>query len=250
VIVRAWLAGGRKASAICADMKVIGPTGKDTGEIFPMRGDYSDLAAATYRRFGGVGAASLAVARACFDEFGPLSEALILEDGPLNLRASLTGEWIFISDPLVSYRVHEENISQSYLPAPFDVWLDRHQAASRWQAREGQKAFAQMIADLYAYSGAAHDPVAVQRSRVNATRRLLEQQLLSSYHTGAWPHTLGQWWGIALQLWIAVVKISVKRIFPFIERRNNRWQYRSVRNSRFAALSAHDTEADIKAKRP
>lgn len=146
----------------------------------------------------------------------------------MNLRATLTGEWRFIDEPLVLYRVHEGNISHALEPDSFDTWSLRHRAKSCWQMREGEKAFVQMLSDLYSTGSAAGDPSTIRRARVNAARRLLDYQLRASYYTSEWDFSPREWLRfIGELLWLAL-KIGVKVVLPFIERRNDRWHYRWV----------------------
>jgi glycosyltransferase involved in cell wall biosynthesis len=227
-VVAAWREGEWKATAIASNMEIIEQDGRRTGRLFVMRGDYSDFAQATYARFGGAGAASLAVSRRCFDVFGELLGNLLLEDGPMNLRASALGEWIFIEDPLVLYRIHGENISQAYQTGEFDPWRKRHRSAAQWQMREGQKAFVQMLWDLYSPGSRTLDPDVLKRARINAAQRLLDNQLRESYYSDSWGKSLKEWWGIMGRMFSMLGRISVKMLLPWIELRNDRWHYRSV----------------------
>lgn len=241
-IVDAWRRSAGKVSAISSDMRIIDHDGQDLDRIFPMRGDYSDLADATYRRFGGAGAASLAFTRECFDVFGPLSDNLLLEDGPLNLRATLLGNWIFLDDPLVLYRVHNENMSQAYKPASFDTWQPHHRSAALWQVREGQKAFVQMLADLYGHQSDFHRPEVLQQARINAAGRLLDNQLRACYYSDSWPHSITEWWRMMMKLLITLAKITIKRIIPALEHRNDRWHYRSVLRTKLTSSASRNSK--------
>ena len=99
--VAAWIATGRTAAGISSRLEVIGDDGRRLGRIMETRNEFRDLPRATSERFAGPAAASLAISRKCFEQFGPLLDALIIEDGPLNLRATLTGGMTFIDEPLV-----------------------------------------------------------------------------------------------------------------------------------------------------
>jgi hypothetical protein len=200
--------------------------------------DFCDIAKSTYRRFGGPIAASLCVTRTCFARFGPLAANLILEDGPMHLRAALTGEWRFIEEPLVLYRVHDGNISQAYHAADFESWRARHRAKARWQMREGEKAFVQMLSDLYSPGAASHPREVVGQARINAARRLLDYQLRASYYTGEWDFSLREWLGFITSMLILGMKLALKRSMPFIEHRNDRWHHSSV----MAAATSHTTD--------
>jgi glycosyltransferase involved in cell wall biosynthesis len=227
-IVEAWRASGGRAAAIASSYEMIEAGGRRTGRVVGVRRDFSDLAESTYRRFGGPGAVSLAVSRSCFERFGPLAANLVLEDGPMNLRSSLAGEWRFIDEPLVLYRVHDANISQAYEPAEFGTWQARHRTKAVWQMREGEKAFVQMLSDLYSTGADGHDPTAIGRARVNAARRLLDYQLRASFYSGDWQFSPREWLGMLGGLFVLAAKLALKRVFPFIEHRNDRWHHRSV----------------------
>jgi hypothetical protein len=230
-IVEAWLSQGKRAAAICSSLAVVGPDGVPTGRVMRFDPDFRDLALATRNRFGGPGAAGLAIRRDCFDRFGELMNGLILEDGPLNLRATLLGEWQVLDEPLVRYRVHSENISQAYHVEEFGPWRLRHRATVEWQRREGQKAFVQMLVDLHSATAEQTDPAHVRCAREEAAQRLKQDQLLTSYYSQDWVRPLRAWWkewaGWTLQL----AKVTVKATLPWIERRNDRWHYENVRRT-------------------
>jgi glycosyltransferase involved in cell wall biosynthesis len=228
-IVEAWRSSGRRAAAIASSYEIMDSRGTRTGRVVTVQEDFSDLALSTYRRFGGPGAVSLCVSRACFERFGPLAANLILEDGPMNLRSTLTGEWRFIDEPLVLYRIHDGNISQASHPSDFESWRTRHHAKASWQMREGEKAFVQMLSDLYSSGAAGHERTAIGRSRVNAARRLLDYQLRASYYTGEWDFSPREWLGFATTLLVLTLRLALKRAMPLIEHRNDRWHYLSVR---------------------
>jgi hypothetical protein len=155
-------------------------------------------------------------------------ENLILEDGPLNLRATLLGDWLFIDEPLVKYRVHEENIIQAYHIEEFEMWQNRHHEKSLWQRREGQKAFLQMSCDLYSPATTEMDQVPIQRARAISIQQLQRDQFLECYYSGHWAPSLLEWWrGWARWTW-QLAKTTVKVAMPWIERRNDRWHYKSA----------------------
>ncbi|MGY6214039.1 glycosyltransferase [Methylolobus aquaticus] len=227
-IVAEWVASGRRAAAIASAYEMMDPQGRRTGRVISAKEDFSNVPDSTYRRFGGPGATSMCVTRECFERFGPLAPNLILEDGPMNLRSTLSGEWRFIDEPLVLYRVHENNISQAYHPSDFDTWRVRHRSRAAWQMREGEKAFVQMLSDLYSTGTQDQDRAVLGKARINAARRLLDYQIRASYYTGEWAYSARAWLGFAAGLWFAALKIYLKTVFPWIESRNDRWHYRAV----------------------
>lgn len=237
-IVESWRSSGGRAAAIASSYEIIDSEGKRTGRVVRVEQDFSDIAQSTYRRFGGPGAVSMCVSRLCFDRFGPLAASLNLEDGPMNLRSTLTGEWRFIEEPLVLYRVHDGNISQACHPADFESWRARHRTKARWQMREGEKAFVQMLSDLYSPGAESHPREVIGRARINAARRLLDYQLRASYYTGEWDFSPREWLGFMSSMLILGMKLALKRAMPFIEHRNDRWHHRSV-----LAATSHTTAA-------
>jgi glycosyltransferase involved in cell wall biosynthesis len=237
-IVEAWLADGRKAAGISSAYELIDSQGRQLGRVVSTRSDFSDIARSTFERFGGPGAVSLCVSRECFKRFGPLLEDLIIEDGPINLRASLTGEWLFIDEPLVQYRVHGENISHAFHVSDFESWRARHRAKAVWQMTEGQKAFLQMLIDLYSPAVSGFNRKTIDCSRINAAEKLLEYQFRAGYYSGRWPLNISEWFKIVGRLFRIVIKTAIKKHLPFIEARNDRWHYKSAlraENSSYAA---------------
>lgn len=227
-IVSAWQSTDMQAAAIASAYEIMEEDGTRTGRVVRAEQDFTDIPLSTYLRFGGPIAAVMCVSRRCFDRFGPLAPNLILEDGPMNLRSSLTGAWCFLEEPLVLYRVHAENISQAYQPSDFQTWRARHRSKAMWQMREGEKAFVQMLTDLYSAGVVEYDERMIAQARINAARRLLDYQLRASYYSGSWPYSLRQWLGFSFQLFQLALKTAIKTLFPLIERRNDRWHYRAV----------------------
>jgi glycosyltransferase involved in cell wall biosynthesis len=227
-IVREWELHGMNATAVWSELAVVGSSGQTTGRVMRAKRDFRDIPQATRERFGGPGAASLAVRRDCFDRFGMLMENLILEDGPLNLRATLLGEWLFIDEPLVKYRVHAENISQAYHIEEFERWRKRHHERSLWQRREGQKAFLQMSCDLYSPATTEMDQVPIQRARAVSVQQLQRDQFLECYYSDHWAPSLLEWWREWARWTGELTKVTIKMIVPWIERRNDQWHYKSA----------------------
>jgi len=227
-VVHQWESHGRTASALWSALAIIGPDGQETGRIMRCKRDFKDLAQSTLERFGGPGAASLVIRRDCFERFDKLMENLILEDGPLNLRATLLGEWLFIDEPLVKYRVHGDNISEAYHIEEFEVWREHHHKATLFQTREGQKAFLQMLNDLYSPVSSALDQTAVRRARTIAAQQLKRDQLLECFYSHEWAPSLHEWWREWARWTVQLAKVTVKVVMPWIERRNDRWHYKSA----------------------
>lgn len=246
-IVAEWLMSKKSASGISSLLEVIGPSGEPTGRVMDTSNRFENFAVAAYNRFGGPAAASLAIRRDCFDHFGLLADHLIIEDGPLCMRATALGSWIFIKEPLVKYRVHEENISQVYYVEEFASWRPKHRQRTAWQRREGQKAALQMLSDLYSRAGDGNlrvDRRNVRAARRGATRRLLEDQLLEDAYSGEWSVPLWNWWLFVVHLAVLIWKISLRRMLPILETRNDRWHYRGVKNQPSASQTSPQSGTD------
>lgn len=73
---------------------------------------------------GGIGlGATYAYRRECFDKFPTIESNLKSEDRILPWRAQILGGIGYISEPLVSYRVHNESLSRSKLHNPWPARL-------------------------------------------------------------------------------------------------------------------------------
>ena len=227
-VVHEWVSHGKTAAAIWSELAIVGPDGRDTGRIMRAKRDFRDIPKATRDRFGGPVAAALAIRRDCFDQFGELMGHLIIEDGPLNMRATLLGKWLFIDEPLVKYRVHAENISQAYHVEEFETWRNRHRTKTLWQRREGQMAFVQMLVDLYSPATARMDPTSIRSARAEAAWQLSRDQLLESYYSKEWAPPLSDWWKAWARWTTELVKVTAKAAMPWIERRNERWHFESA----------------------
>ena len=226
--VDAWLGGDTRPLAVWSALRQIDDSGNPLGRTMDMRVDAPDLVTGTRNRFSGGGAASLALDRRVFSEFGPLPDNLILEDSPLFARAMLLGPVIYLPDPLVDYRVHANNISQSYAVEAFETWRERNRRTVLWHKREGVKAYLQILRDLHQRPADARDPRDVANARWVGMEKLLENAILRDYY-GEGPAVSEQGKLRSLvRLAVLLIKCRIKRAFPSIERRNERWHYRRV----------------------
>lgn len=227
-LVNAWLATGKTAAGIWSSLELADARGRPTGQVRRWGSDFQDFVAATRSRFSGQGATVLALRRDCFERFPPLADNLILEDGPLNLRATWRGGWAAVEEPLVLYRVHSENISQAYEAADYETWQRRHRNRRVWQCTEGQKAFVQMLGDLYSDTEGGPGPEEQHRARVAATARLLEEQLREAFFATDASPVAWAWFRELARVIRGGVKLALKRRFPGIDARNDRWHYRQM----------------------
>jgi len=226
--VAAWLASGRQAHAITSDLATMDQYGQPLSNKITTDTIFSDLEDGVRKRFGGVGAASLALSRDVFERFGPLLPTLILEDNALYLRATLLGERVHLREPLVTYRIHPGNISQAYTVEDFSAWEKRHRERTAWSRREGVKAYLQMLNDLYSEPADAWPERDLKRARWIAMEKLVENAILRDYYTGEDIVSRGDWWRTLSQLARLLFKLTVKARIPAIERRNTRWHYRQL----------------------
>lgn len=227
--VAAWEQGGRRAKAITTDLLRIDAVGKPLPGLLRTETKAPSLEEGVRARFGGVGAASLAVSRDVFDRFGPLMPRLILEDNALFMRAYLLGETLHLNEPLVRYRVHPDNISQNYEAGDFSVWAERFRRKAGWQPRESVKAYLQMVSDLYAAPAAAWPERDLKRARWAAMEMLLRNAVQRDYYDGETVFPRGEQWRILGRMAALLVRAALKSRFLWIERRNERWHYRQIK---------------------
>lgn len=236
--VQAWIDNGRVA-AVWTDLTQIDGDVFPRGRIMSTAGAFPDLATGIRNRFEGAGlAACVALRRDVFTRFGPLPDNLMLEDNPLFLRAVLLGAVLRLGEPLVRYRVHEHNISQSYLPGDFEEWRARHRKATIWQTSEGVKANLQMLRDLYQAPVEQWPDFELRRARLVAMELVQEKAILYDYYARDTSIPLRARCASLMRLAVTLAKVGIKRAFPFIEARNDRWHYRRANED---AGNRHDT---------
>lgn len=228
VLVERWLASDRRASVITSDLSIINAEGQPLGRTLDTETRFNSLDEGIRRRFGGVAAASLSVRRDTFELFGPLPDNLLLEDNPLYLRATLLGERIHLREPLVEYRIHADNISQAYDLVDFDLWRQRHRRKAVWQKSEATKAYLQMLLDLHAAPAENWPAEDLKRARWAGMEMLMENALLRDYYLV--DETISNRTRLRglLRLISLVLKLSIKRLIPAIEHRNDRWHFERV----------------------
>jgi glycosyltransferase involved in cell wall biosynthesis len=228
-LVDAWLRPGEeRAAAVGSSLRQIGPTGEPLGRVMDVRFPFQSLESAVRGRFGGPGAACLAIDRSVFETFGPLPDHLILEDTVLLAWAMLLGSIRYVEEPLVDYRVHDANISQTYSPGPFEEWRERTRSRTLWHNREGVKAYIEILRALHGRKVSGWSDDDVQRARWLAIEKLMENALLRDYYADESVVTDREKWGSLFRLTIVLIKTRIKRWFPSIERRNEKQQYQRL----------------------
>lgn len=229
--VEAWRETTPHAMAVWTDLGQINAAGEPLPRVMPCVVDTSDLVAAVAQRFCGVPAASLAVDRHVFEAFGPLPDNLILEDNPLLARAVLLGRVARIAEPLVHYRVHGDNISQSYAISDFETWQARNRKSLIWHKGEDIKAYAEILRDLHQKPADQHDRAVIAHARWKAMEKLMENAMLRDYYGGDGAVGDGTRWRSLLHLTWLLAKLRIKRWLPFIEQRNARAHYRRAQRA-------------------
>lgn len=116
-IYEAWEKSGRRATSIHSDYVQIDENGRQVGKIFqreqePNPSDQNSVTLVDFVRtlqptvFG----CTHAFSKNLFQTFGEVPATLIHEDDVLALRSILAGRITYIDQPLVKYRVHNENV--------------------------------------------------------------------------------------------------------------------------------------------
>lgn len=217
-----------RAMGVWSALRQIDENGEPLSRVMDCQVDLSSLEAGVKNRFGGVHAASLAVDRSVFEAFGPLPDNLILEDCALFARAVLLGPVRYSERPWVDYRVHSENISQSYQPAPFEEWRARHRQRVLWQTSEGIKAYAEILRDLHQKPSETWDRREIEDARWSAMTKLLEYRIRrDAYQPGGdkeWIRPITD----LLKLIGLMLRLRIKRMLPFLQKRSDRWHYAKV----------------------
>lgn len=225
-----WIANDRPTK-VWSDLRQIDVEGRLNGRIVAQRLSAPSLTAGMRGRFSGPGAASLGLRRDVFSRFGPLPDNLILEDVPLLMRAMLLGKGVHMEVPVVRYRVHHENISQSYAFAPIDEWRVRNRRRLIWRKGEEVKAYLQMLYDLHQKPAEAWPESDLKHARWVGMEILLENAIQHDYYADDHTVSLGERFGTLVRLAILLLKVRIKRLLPFIERRNERWHHDRVRST-------------------
>ncbi len=112
-LVEAWLAYGRKPTAIASSYAVIGPDGRERSRHLLPRAGLATTPRDTFLTLPnpvadhvGCGAA-MAYHRDVFRVFGPITNPRVVDDQVLLRRARLLGDLLTVPDVLLSYRVGE-----------------------------------------------------------------------------------------------------------------------------------------------
>ena len=216
-LVDAWSARLPRPTVVWAQLLEIDELDRPTGRVHEQRTSGSTLSARIAGRATGAGATGALYDRRVFSEFGPLPDNLSLEDSCLNARAYVLGEGLHLPEPLVRYRVHQDNISQVYSGGEYPEWRKRRQSRVAWHALQGHRAFVEMLRDLHQRPAASVDAPEVKRARWIAIERLVETAILDAYWTrDAQMSVFGQWAMIG-RIARLCLKLTMKRHIPWLD---------------------------------
>ncbi len=226
--VEVWEHSGRKATAITANLECIDEHAQPLGRVIDGQPRFRGLADAVRQRCGPVAAASLAISRTVFERFGELMPELMVEDGPIYMRALILGPALHVDECLVRYRIHSANISQAYAVGDYEAWVNRHQQKAVWQSREGAKAYVQMLLDLHSRTCNQTSATDVEESRWAAIEKLAEYDMMSAYYRRSNAvRPFARLRSVSRLVWL-LVKLQIKRGCPVLQSRNDLWHYRRV----------------------
>lgn len=111
-VVRLWQQNGGRAKSIYSDVIALQQDG-DRAYHFTAQPELNALEHQLRTGFCNVLGASQCYHRSLFDFFGPIPATVAEEDHVLPFRAALLGEVVYCPEPLVKYRIHVGNVSQS-----------------------------------------------------------------------------------------------------------------------------------------
>ena len=190
-LVSAWIEAGRPTCVIHSAFKTMTNADDLDGTIRREGHDFGEQTPLEMVRRNGEGmlGATVAFTPDLFTKFGPLPEATVFEDRTLGFRALLAGKVIYLSDPLVRYRLHSSNVSGP------NIYSD----PARWNrfCRGHQTLYASFRADyltIYPDRG-ADAPILPEIEQRQAQQRKNEKLLTGTFlqrTIAAWSVTTGQ----------------------------------------------------------
>lgn len=109
-----FLKAGAKTAALFSNVLVIDDVGVINGLFFKKTPNFSSTIDEfkLNRRCWALGC-SLAFRRSIYDKYGELNPNVRQEDGVLAFRSMLEGRIDYVDTPLVKYRIHDSNVSQT-----------------------------------------------------------------------------------------------------------------------------------------
>lgn len=110
-IVASFLASQGTAYSICSNAMIIDTSGKDKGLYFKPESLCPVSINQAVQGGTSVLGCTHAWQRKVFDVFGPLPRSVTREDVVISFRSSLLGKIAYIQEPLVFYRLHDQNIN-------------------------------------------------------------------------------------------------------------------------------------------
>lgn len=224
-LIEAWAATDPSPTLVWSTLEQIDERGNPRQKLQLQELGGRRLSQLVRSRFSGPGATGLLFDRRVFEEFGPLPDNLNLEDACINCRAILLGSPLHISKPSVKYRVHDGNISQVYLGGDYESWLVRRKKRAVWQSSEGHRAYIEILRDMYQRPASAHSKEDICQARWIAIEKIMESSILADFYSEDKTVSVSARWATIARIAKLLIKLSVKRWLPFIERRNLQWEY-------------------------
>lgn len=224
-LVETWAREGRP-TAVWSDAEQIDADGRPRGVRMKLGRVFETLEGGVKVRFGGPGATCLMLDRKVFEAFGPIPDNMLLEDNPLFMRGFLLGPVRYVDEPLVQYRVHDDNISQVYHTGDFEDWRARRRKRAVWHAREGCRAFIEMLRDMHQAPATGWPARDLSRARWAAIERVCHTTATGDFLSGDQALSERERWGFVARLALLQFKLTLKRFLPWIDRRNEAWEFR------------------------
>ena len=217
-IVRAWLESGKKYHSFFSDADLIdGNSSIVEGKKLDTQTPFIDLAASIENRFQGVFGATQAMTREVWSEFGPFMPTLKLEDNAILLRAALLGGYQHLPEKLVKYRVHQGNTCRIAAgEKDFQAW----EKQLLWFHSESLKVHVQFMTDMFSTQAALWDSQDIAKARRASIGRMLIHGALADYYTNERQRSILHYWTILFSAARELLKLSIKSILPFIDRKN------------------------------
>lgn len=123
-LVEAWLSAGKPSGVLHSAFETISDSPTFNGILREDGMHFGDQTPLELVRNDGEGilGATMAFTKDLFERFGTLPDKTVFEDRVLGFRALLAGTVLYISQPLVRYRLHDSNVSGPSIYADVARW--------------------------------------------------------------------------------------------------------------------------------
>jgi len=124
-LVEAWLSAGKPSGVLHSAFETISDTSTFKGTLREEGMFFGNQTPLELVRNDGEGilGATMAFTKDLFERFGTLPDKTVFEDRVLGFRAILAGKVLYVSQPLVRYRIHDTNVSGPNIYADAALWL-------------------------------------------------------------------------------------------------------------------------------